>query len=134
MAQGYYRQDMELKTFQLNVSAVFAGGGTCSTASDLVLWMDALKSGKVVQPESYQRMINPIQVPNSSNYTSGYGLFIMQDQYGLQVVTTSGEVGSVSFQISYPEKGLTVVLLTNTMESIGPAFDMISSMTPYLMR
>jgi CubicO group peptidase (beta-lactamase class C family) len=132
MARGYYYHDETFDPVQLNASAFSAAGGLCGTAGDLALWMDALSSGKIVQPQSYQRMIAPTQSPNDS-LNLGYGLYATQDDLGLNVGYMGIEGSFVSFLTSYPEQGLTVVLLSNTGPPEGDCLREIYSMVPILL-
>jgi CubicO group peptidase (beta-lactamase class C family) len=75
--------------------------------------MDALSSGKVILPDSFHQMISPAQVSDDSGTTYGYGLYTIQDPYGLQIVTLGVHASFTSFVIYYPHTGLTIVLLSN---------------------
>jgi CubicO group peptidase (beta-lactamase class C family) len=92
MARGYYLPGNGFEPLQLNVSAVFAAGGLCSTAGDLLLWMDALSSGKVVSPGSYQQMITPAKFPDGSSGNLGYGLYALPDSYGLNTAKPDNDL------------------------------------------
>lgn len=115
LAQTYYLPNNQFIPIRLNVSAVFTAGGLCSTAGDMLLWMDALTTGKIISPYSYQQMITPAPLLDGSPGLLGYGLYAMHDpSYGLQVGFFGSEASFVSDLIAYPEKGLTIVLLSNT--------------------
>jgi CubicO group peptidase (beta-lactamase class C family) len=133
MAQGYYLSDSTFEPIQLNASVFFAAGGLCSTADDLALWMDALTSGKVVQPESYQKMIAPTQPPDASSLRLGYGLYAFQDEYGLHIGYLGVEGSFASCLASYPEKGLTIVLLSNTALPDNDYLAMVGDIISVLM-
>jgi CubicO group peptidase (beta-lactamase class C family) len=133
LARGYYLPENGFEPLQVNTSAVFAAGGICSTAGDLLLWMDALTSGKVVSPESYQLMITPAQFPDGSSSFFGYGLYVLPNPNGLQIGSLGFEASYVSFLISYPEKGLTIALLSNTAKPDNNLFESIQSNIPILM-
>jgi len=127
VAKGYYLPEDDFVPFSINTSAVFAAGGLCSTAGDLLLWMDALASGKVVTDDSFQQMINPPLLPDGSPNLFGYGLTSWQDPIGQQVGYMSGEASYVSYIISYPQRGLTIVLLSNTATIDKNVFELIGA-------
>jgi CubicO group peptidase (beta-lactamase class C family) len=129
VAKGYYLPEGHLVPFPVNTSAVFAAGGICSTAGDLLLWMDALASGRVVTPDSYQLMITPPLFPDGSQSLFGYGLTSWQTPFGRQVGYMSAEASYVSYIIAYPEKGLTIVLLSNTAVIGMDVFELIDAST-----
>lgn len=135
MARGYIAQDNGFQPLQLNASAVFAAGGLCSTAGDLLLWMDALTSGKVVSPDSFRQMLAPSGFQGGSSQLSmGYGLYTLSTDYGQQIGYSGFEASYVSNLISYPEKGLTIVLLSNTGNSGSDLLPTLQAYIPYLLR
>jgi D-alanyl-D-alanine carboxypeptidase len=134
LARTYSLPNEVLEPLHLNVSAVFAAGGICSTAGDLLQWMDALTTGKVISVESYQQMITPIMLSDGSIGTVGYGLYTIQDtSYGLQVGFYGMEASFDAYLISYPERGLTIVWLTNTAQPDNRILDGIFTNIPILM-
>ena len=126
-AKGYFFSEGHLVPFPVNTSAVFAAGGLCSTAGDLLLWMDALASGRVVTPDSFQQMITPPLLPDGSPNLFGYGLISWQDPNGQQISYLSAEASYVSYIISYPQKGLTIVLLSNTARIDKDMFELMDA-------
>ncbi|MGD0879003.1 MAG: serine hydrolase domain-containing protein [Anaerolineales bacterium] len=133
MAIGYYLPEGKFMPLPLNVSAIFAAGGLCSTASDLLDWMDALSSGKVVSPDSYREMITPALLPDGSDSNTGYGFWVWSTPYGQQLAYVDAEASYVSYLIAYPEKGLTVVLLSNTGKPDNDLFKIAESNIPKMM-
>jgi CubicO group peptidase (beta-lactamase class C family) len=65
MAQGYYKPSNQLEPIDTNISAVYAAGSVCSTAGDLLQWIDALSSGALLSTYMYLRMITPY--PNAED-------------------------------------------------------------------
>ena len=133
MATGYYVPGNQYKFHTLNVSAVFSAGGLCSTVGDLLLWSEALANGKVVSPESYQKMITPVQFSDSAFGPLGYGLYVKQDAYGQQIGFLGAEASFHSYLFWYPEKGLTVVLLSNTGNVDNKLMAKLQAEIPVLM-
>jgi CubicO group peptidase (beta-lactamase class C family) len=97
------------------------GGNLCSTARDLVLWAQALASGKVVSPESYTLMTTPGTLADGRPI--GYGLGLFLSEFGGQVeISHGGDFWSfTSFLAWYPAENLAVAVLQNSQAA--PAFD-----------
>jgi D-alanyl-D-alanine carboxypeptidase len=122
--------------FNNNLSLVQAAGALCSTAGDLLIWADALTSGKVIRPESYQKMITPFPARYCSScplWDYGYGLVIDTDRFGFNISHGGWEGGILNNLISYPEKGLTIALLTNTYYMTDPWALVKVSIIPLVM-
>ncbi len=132
LAQGYYLPDGTIQTIQLNASALFAAGGLCSTATDLLQWSAALASGKVVSPASYRQMLTAVQTEGSSDLNTGYGLYFGQTPYGLMVLSYGGMAGFNSLLVSYPGNGVDIALLSNTASGESRVFELVEALTPLL--
>lgn len=132
LAQGYYLPEGTIQTIQLNASALFAAGGLCSTATDLLQWNTALASGRVVSPASYRQMLTAVQTEGSSDLNSGYGLYFGQTPYGLMVLSYGGMAGSNSLLVSYPGNGVDIALLSNTANGESNVFELVEALTPLL--
>jgi CubicO group peptidase (beta-lactamase class C family) len=97
------------------------GGNLCSTAHDLVLWAQALATGKVVSPESYALMTTPGTLADGRPIGYGLGLFLSELE-GQPEVFHGGDFGSfTSFLAWYPADNVTVAVLQNS--GATPAFD-----------
>jgi len=84
--------------------------GLCSTVGDLLVWQQALAEGRVVSPESYQKMITPTELAGAGQVPYGYGLGV-----GEGVVAHGGAVpGFRAWMVHYPGDDLTLVILSNT--------------------
>jgi len=114
-AHGYTLDGGELRnpTF-LDMSWTFAVGSVCSTASDLLLWQQALHAGRVVSPESYRRMITPVTLNNGTVTDYGYGLGRSVHEGHALIRHGGNTVGFSSYLTWYPDDDLTIVLLTNS--------------------
>jgi CubicO group peptidase (beta-lactamase class C family) len=90
------------------------GGNMCSTAHDLVLWAQALASGKVVKPESYAMMTTPGRL--SDGRPIGYGLGLFLSEFGGQVeISHGGDFWSfTSFLAWYPADNVAIAVLQNS--------------------
>jgi len=94
--------------------------------------MDALSSGKVVQTASYQVMITH-QAAEGDRVISGFGLYPSQTPYELQLFFYGGLIGYVSVMFSYLEKGVTILILSNTVASITKMVELVDALVPALV-
>jgi CubicO group peptidase (beta-lactamase class C family) len=86
----------------------FAAGDLYSTTADLQRWQQALFGGKVLHPQSLERMLTP----NRDNF--GLGVMVKQEDGQRLISHTGGIQGFVADLRYYPEKHLSVVVLSNT--------------------
>ena len=120
----------------------FSAGGLRSNALDLLKFIKALNSGKIISMESVKRMTSyallnggepvyerPYRAPNGKPNKphkefakSGYGLgFNIMELYGTPVYYHSGGIaGFNSYLIRIPKNNITMVLLANTEDGIIP--------------
>src|SRR6185369_14746703 len=62
-AHGYQVRNGQIRRAPTNVHTwPFSAGSLCSTAGDLVTWLEALHGGKVLSPNSYAEMIAPAKL------------------------------------------------------------------------
>jgi D-alanyl-D-alanine carboxypeptidase len=91
----------------------YAAGSLCSSASDLRRWSEALSSGLVVTPHSYEQMTTRTRLPDGRTVGYGYGLGV-GIQYGERVVAHGGSiVGFLSYLGWYPESEVRIAVLVN---------------------
>jgi D-alanyl-D-alanine carboxypeptidase len=114
-AEGYSPNGPRLKNAPpIDMSAPFAGGALCSTVDDLVAWAQALAGGKVVSAASYAKMTTPVITADGKAPPYGFGLNLA-DLYGHRRVWHNGGInGFNSVLVSFPDDGLTVVVLANS--------------------
>ncbi len=113
-AQGYTLDDGQLVNDQvIGMAQPGAAGGILSTAGDLVRWLLALCSGKVVQPESFARMCAPTVLPNGHDTRYGFGLGM--DEWGgkPRVQHGGGIFGFNSMLFWLPDEDLHVAVISN---------------------
>lgn len=91
-------------------------GGLESTSDDLVRWNESLYGGKILQSQSLALMITK-HAQIQPNLYSGYGLMIGQDpQTGETVISHNGGIpGFASFNSYYPDRKLSVIVLSNVI-------------------
>jgi CubicO group peptidase (beta-lactamase class C family) len=88
-------------------------GSLCATAGDLVRWTRALHDGRVLTPASYRRMITPATLNDGTRTSYGLGLAV-GEVGGHRVYAHDGGAPGFSTHLAYyPDRRLTVVVLTN---------------------
>ena len=101
-------------------SELYPGSHLIFTARDLAKWNDLLHNGKILKPESYQKMINysitnihPLFSEKEIGY--GYGLRINDktDIFEIGHTGFSPPAGFTAVNLYYPEKKVSVTVLEN---------------------
>lgn len=96
-------------------TATFSAGAICSTAGDLVTWLQALHGGKVVSPRSYAEMIAPYRLTDGVPVRYGIGLTVWNDSRGRARIGHDGGGFGYSSQAWWdPAAELAIVVLTNS--------------------
>jgi len=96
-------------------TGTFSAGAICSTAGDMVTWLQALHGGKVLTPKSYAEMITPVRLNDGTPTRYGLGLIVWTDRRGLREIGHDGGGFGFSSQARWhPESQLAMVLLTNS--------------------
>lgn len=97
-------------------SAAFAAGALSSNVYDLVTWDNALRSGKVVSPASFQAMTTSNGFVDSGGSSYGFGLALSLFD-NRPVMWHSGQIGGFYTENAVIlDSGFTVVLLTNDQD------------------
>jgi CubicO group peptidase (beta-lactamase class C family) len=74
-AHGYHMVAGTIQRAPLvNYAWVFAPGAICSTASDMVTWLQALHGGKVLSPKSYAEMTTQAKLNDGTALHYGMGI------------------------------------------------------------
>jgi len=92
-------------------------GGILTKASDLLLWSQAITNNTVLDKESTSKYLYPHFEFNNGNAHYGYGWAIKNNNSENKLIHHSG--GSELFSSDlwiYPEKGITVIVLSNTFD------------------
>lgn len=115
-AHGYHlRPDGLRRGITFPYALVFAPGSVCSTAPDLVMWLQALHGGKVLSPASYTEMITPAKLNDGSTVNYGLGIKVGEDLSGLKFIGHGGTAPGFRADAAwYPESQTAVVVLMNT--------------------
>ncbi len=96
-------------------TGTYAAGALCSTAADMITWLQALHGGKVLSPKSYAELITPAKLNDGTPLRYGMGTTIAEDSHGLRYIGHNG--GGFGFSSEarwYPDAQLAVVVLTNS--------------------
>lgn len=112
---GYRTVGDDLEAVVLEDSDFLGGsGGLCSTGADLVNWMQALATGRVIAPTSYALMTTPTVLPSGDTVPYGFGLDIEALEHH-RVIAHGGQIGGFNARMAYyPAEGLSVAVLVNT--------------------
>jgi CubicO group peptidase (beta-lactamase class C family) len=96
-------------------TATYAAGAICSTAGDMVTWLQSLHGGKVISAESYAEMVAPYRLNDGTLVRYGMGLIVWNDSRELkQIGHGGGGFGFSSQAWWHPDAQLAVVVLTNS--------------------
>ena len=101
------------RTDQSNTSAVLGDGGIYSSVADLAKWDHALEQHTLVSAEQQQLAWTPPSLPNGARTEYGFGWFVDQDQGTTRLRHHGESRGFTNGIIKYPERRLTVIVLTN---------------------
>ena len=133
-AQGYWVRSGEVRRAPENVPMFYMGSGVlCSTAADLLTWLQALHGGKVLSPASYAEMIAPATLPEGATGRYGLGLEIGKDSRGNAFIGHSGELAGYTARANwYPDANLSIVVLINNSIDSSPTA-MVSDLAAFVL-
>ena len=96
-------------------TATYAAGAVCSTAGDMITWLQALNGGRVLSAQSYADLITPTKLNDGTPTRYGMGTTVAEDSHGLRYIGhNGGGFGYSSEARWYPDANLAVVVLTNS--------------------
>ena len=101
------------RTDQSNTSAVLGDGGIYSSVADLARWDRAIEQHALVGAEQHQLAWTPPLLPNGAHTEYGFGWFVDRDHEAMRLRHHGESRGFTNAIIRYPERRLTVVVLTN---------------------
>ena len=121
-AHGYGVRNGEIRRAPTNVHTwPFAAGSLCSTAGDMVTWLQALHGGKVLSAKSYAEMIAPAKLNDGTVLKYGMGLAVGEDGRGLKAIGHGGSItGFTAEAVWYPDAQAAIVVLMNSNGNIDP--------------
>jgi CubicO group peptidase (beta-lactamase class C family) len=95
-------------------SESFAAGELCSTAGDLVKWMNDLAHGRVVSAKTYKEMATAAPLPGEPSAPYGYGLVVKDGPGGQPLVGHTGAtIGYTTLIYHFPNLDLDVAVCTD---------------------
>ncbi len=92
------------------------GGALFSTASDLVIWNDALTSARLGKFVS-EKLQEPATLNNGRKLSYARGLGFTTNYAGRLVLHSGGAAGYRSILVRFPEQGLSIAVLCNAGEA-----------------
>lgn len=97
----------------VDLSVKWAGGGIISTASDLLKFDLALNAGRLLRPDTQDRMYTSARL--NSGAITGYGLgwMVSQDGGRLTVAHSGGAMGGATYLLRDPKAHQASVVLAN---------------------
>lgn len=121
-AHGYMTRPPLLRRARSNVHTwPFAAGSLCSTAGDLVTWLQALHGGRVLSPASYAEFITPSRLADGTPLRYSMGMQVGPDPAGMHYIGHGGNIPGFHVEAGwYPESKLAVVVLHNTNGPLDP--------------
>ncbi len=128
LAIGYSREGTgaarrwRSNTFEHVIRGGPAGGGY-STAPDLLAFAEALRSGKLLEPATLERLWSPKPALGSKEY--GYGFGISEGPAGRTIGHSGGFPGISSNLDIFPESGYVAVVLSNVDGGSDPVVQKI---------
>ncbi len=107
--------------YAINPQFEWCGGGFVTNVEDMAFWMKWLHGGKVLDPEIYRQLVQPVDFRTGQPATAGYGLgtFVWQTPQG-RFLGHAGVMPGYLTQAEYSEKyGFAVAFQTNTDQGMG---------------
>jgi len=98
----------------MSMTQAAAAGGLVSNGDDLVRWMRALHSGKVLGADSYRRMTTPAALSSGRTGDSACGLAALRVREESAFEHVGRDPGFMSETLFLPRSAIGVVVLTNT--------------------
>jgi D-alanyl-D-alanine carboxypeptidase len=119
-AHGYRVDDARMApAAAVDMAHPYAAGSLCSTAPDLVAWMQALAHGKIVDAAAWKQMITPVVLANGKAYPYGFGFFLGELGGHTRIGHGGGINGFVSALAYYPADELYVAVLVDTESALA---------------
>lgn len=114
-AQGYTEEKGVVRNAAyLSMTQPHAAGSLVSTVDDLATWDAALVAGKLLKPESLQKMATPYTLKDGSRTGYGYGLQVGTLR-GREAVEHGGGIhGFATYALSLPADRVYVAVLANS--------------------
>lgn len=113
-AFGYsLRSGVVVRTDQSSTSAVLGDGGIYSSLRDLITWDRALDAGTLLTRAELERVWTPERLADGTTTRYGFGWFTERENGSLRLSHHGETSGFTNFILKYPDRRLTVIVLTN---------------------
>lgn len=120
---GYnYSPNGLLQKPYLNHTWPYSAGSLCSTTEDLLIWMKALHTGKVLTEPMYLSMINPGKLSDGASVSYAKGLVNFSNSGHKEIAHGGGIHGFLSDTRYFPDANLYIICLVNTTGPNGGSF------------
>jgi CubicO group peptidase (beta-lactamase class C family) len=120
---GYnYSLNGLLKKPYINHIWPYSAGSLCSTTEDLLIWMRALHTGKVLTKPMYLSMINPDKLNDGTSVSYAKGLVNFSNFGHKEIAHGGGIHGFLSDTRYFPDEDLYIICLVNTAGPYGGSF------------
>ncbi len=104
----------------------YASGALRTSVDDLALWDQAIVHGKLLNPESWQRMATSYRLHGIRATGYGYGFFIRSIR-GKAAIEHGGDIGGFSADMMrFPQEGIFIAVLANN-DAGDPAPDELAA-------
>ncbi len=100
----------------------YSAGSLCSTTEDLLIWMSALHTGKVLTKPMYLSMINPDKLNDGTSVSYAKGLVNFSNFGHKEIAHGGGIHGFLSDTRYFPDEDLYIICLVNTTGPNGGSF------------
>jgi CubicO group peptidase (beta-lactamase class C family) len=97
----------------VDLSVKWAGGGFISTASDIARFSMALDQGRLLKPETLERMYTSARLNNGNITGYGFGWMVAQEGGRTFVAHSGGAMGGTTYLLREPKARTAAVLLAN---------------------
>jgi CubicO group peptidase (beta-lactamase class C family) len=97
----------------VDLSVKWAGGGMIATALDIARFDIALNQGRLLRPETLERMYTSAQLNNGTYTGYGLGWMVSQEHGRLLVAHSGGAMGGTTYFLRDPRARQSAVVLTN---------------------
>lgn len=97
----------------VDLSVKWAGGGFISTASDIARFSMALDQGRLLKPETLERMYTSARLNNGNSTGYGFGWMVSQEGGRTFVAHSGGAMGGTTYLLREPKARAAAVLLAN---------------------
>ncbi|WP_460936123.1 serine hydrolase [Spirosoma humi] len=109
---GFQRQNGKNQRNDLiRIDGVIGDGNIYSSVDDLLVWEQALQTGKLLKVSAYQEAMTPVKLNDQRTYPYGFGWFIEND--GRVLAHTGSWVGFLNVIVRYTDTQQTLIVLSN---------------------